>query len=171
MAAGEKWDAYDRFRNRLGFEITRGEPIPEGVRHLVVHMVYYNDLGQLLIQRRSETKDLAPGVWAFTGGSALAGENSAQACIRETEEEMGFSPDMSEAEMAVSYSRKDSLVDVYLIKTNVTIDELQLQQEEVAEAAWVDRQGFMEMISIPGKFWDFPYLSLLIRYLDEYIWA
>jgi len=167
----EKWDAYDRFRNKMGFEIVRGEPVPDGVRHLVVHMVYYNDKGQLLIQRRSETKDLAPGVWAFTGGSALAGESAHQACIRETEEEMGFTPDMSDAETVISYSRIDSIVDVFLIKTDLDLNELTLQPEEVAESAWVSREELLDLINTPGKFWEYPYMSLLLKYLNEFIWA
>ena len=86
----EKWDAYDRFRRKLGFELVRGEAIPDGARHLVAHMVFYNDNGEILLQRRSDNKDLAPGVWAFTGGSALAGEDTMAACIRESREEMGI---------------------------------------------------------------------------------
>ena len=163
----EKWDAYDKFGNKLGFELIRGEPIPEGARHLVVHMIYYNNRGEILLQRRSDAKDLAPGVWAFTGGSALAGETSYDACIRETEEEMGFKPDMTTAERIVSYSRKDSLVDVYLIKTDVGIDDLVLQTEEVAEAAWFNRSGFIELIGMTGKFWGYDYTDMALKYLTD----
>ena len=163
----EKWDAYDKFGKKLGFELIRGEAIPEGVRHLVVHMIYYNSRGEILLQRRSDTKDLAPGVWAFTGGSAIAGENSHDACIRETEEEMGFMPDMTAAERIVSYSRKDSIVDVYLIKTDVGIDELTLQPEEVAEAGWFNRDEFCELIGMNGKFWGYDYTDMVLKYLTE----
>ena len=163
----EKWDAYDKYRRKTGEMITRGEPIPAGFRHLVVHMIYYNEKGQILVQRRSETKDLAPGVWAFTGGSALAGEDSITACIRETVEEMGFEPDMSTAELIMSYSRKDSFTDVYLIKTDVEIDALVLQPEEVAEARWLTRSDFDKLLEENGKFWDYSYLKSVYKYLIE----
>ena len=163
----EKWDAYDRFRRKLGYEIVRGDPIPEGVRHLVVHMIYYNSKGEILLQRRSDYKDLAPGVWAFTGGSALAGEDSRAACIRETTEEMGFEPDMSTAELIMSYSRKDSFTDVYLIKTNIEINELVLQPDEVAEARWLNRADFENLLAENGKFWDYSYLKSVYKYLIE----
>jgi len=163
----EKWDAYDKYRRKTGEMITRGEIIPAGLRHLVVHMIYYNEKGQILVQRRSETKDLAPGVWAFTGGSALAGEDSRAACIRETTEEMGFEPDMSTAELIMSYSRKDSFTDVYLIKTNIKINELVLQLDEVAEARWLNRADFEKFLSENGKFWDYSYLKSVYKYLIE----
>jgi len=169
----EKWDAYDRFRNKLGYELVRGEKIPEGAKHIVAHMIFYNSKGQLLLQRRSETKELAPGVWAFAGGSALAGETTADACMRETQEEMGFIPDMSEAEIAVSYSRWDHIVDVYLIKTEVSVDELVLQEEEVAEARWFDRDEFLEIVKDESRFWQYGYMDMIIKYLDElpYVWG
>ena len=82
-AVGEKWDAYGPRREKLGYELLRGQILPRGVRHLVAHMLYYNGKGQVLLQRRSESRPLAPGLWALTGGSALAGETSWQDCIRE----------------------------------------------------------------------------------------
>lgn len=163
----EKWDAYDRFRRKLGFQIVRGEAIPEGVRHLVVHMIYYNSKGEILLQRRSKKKDLAPGVWAFTGGSAVAGEDSVTACIRETEEEMGFSPDMSCAEVILSYSRKDSFTDVYLIKADIDVSGLKLQMEEVDEAAWFGKTEFMKIVCDKDRFWQYSYLPTVIKYLTE----
>ena len=33
--AKELWDAYDRDGNPLGFDLVRGEPLPEGAYHLV----------------------------------------------------------------------------------------------------------------------------------------
>ena len=163
----EKWDAYDRFRRKLGYEIVRGEPIPAEVRHLVVHMIYYNSNGEILLQRRSEEKDLAPGVWAFTGGSALAGEDSLAACVRETVEEMGFSPDMSTAELILSYVRKDSFTDVYLIKADISIDQLTLQPEEVAEAGWFSKRDFEALICDKDRFWQYSYLPVVSKYITE----
>lgn len=163
----EKWDAYDRFRRKLDFEIVRGEPIPNGVRHLVAHMVFYNDKGEILLQRRSDTKDLAPGVWAFTGGSALAGEDTLAACVRESREEMGIEVDADSAERIISYSRNDSFVDVFLIKTDVTAERLILQPEEVAEARWFSRSEFFELIQRPDIFWGYDYTDILIKYLSQ----
>ena len=163
----EIWDAYDRFRRKTGDFIIRGDAIPAGIKHLVVHMIYYNGCGEILIQKRSAKKDLAPGVWAFTGGSALAGEDSREACFRETVEEMGFEPDMTEAELILSYARKDSFTDVYLIKADIDTNMLSLQDGEVDEARWVNKEAFEEILNTDGLFWKYSYLPVVRKYLVE----
>ena len=163
----EIWDAYDRFHRKTGEFIVRGEKIPEGARHLVVHMIYYNDKGEILIQKRSSKKELAPGVWAFTGGSALAGEDSLAACIRETREELGFEPDMSDAELILSFSRKDCFTDVYLIKTDINEAQLMLQESEVDEARWFNKSEFYDLLKENGAFWKYSYLPMVTEYLED----
>lgn len=163
----EKWDAYDRFRNKMGFELTRGEPLPEGVRHLVVIMIYWNSRGELLLQRRADTKKLWPGSWSFTGGSAVAGETSAQACVRETQEELGFTPDMSQAELIISYMTRDDFTDVYLIKADVEVEEMRLQPEEVSETRWLSKEEFCKFVSDSEKFGYYPCTDIAVRYINE----
>jgi mutator protein MutT len=168
----EYWDAYDRFRKPLGYRIRRGDPISKEARHLVVHMVYYNSRGEVLVQRRADDKELAPGLWAFTGGAATAGETSAVACVRETEEEMGFTPDMGEAELTFSYVKRDAIVDVYVIKADVEIEDMRLQKSEVAEARWLNRDELISLARDRERFWQYRYMDMLLRMLDEaeYIW-
>ena len=163
----EKWDAYDRFRNKIGFEITRGEPLPEGVRHLVVIMIYWNSRGELLIQRRSDTKKLWPGIWAFTGGSALSGETSAQACVRETEEELGFTPDMSQSELIISYMTREDFTDVYLIRADVETEEMKLQTEEVSETSWLSKEEFCNFVTQSRNFGYYPCTDMIVRYIND----
>ena len=163
----EIWDAYDRHGNKLDAKLIRGEPIPEGMYHLAVHAIFCNSKGQLLLQRRSDTKELAPGVWAFTGGSALTGEDSAAACIRETTEEMGFVPDMSDAECVFRLVREDNITDVFIIHTEVGINELVLQPEEVAEAKWFGKAEFLELIADQKRFWGYSYMDSLLDYLEK----
>lgn len=168
----EYWDAYDKFRRPLGYQIKRGDPIPAEARHLVVHMVFYNSKGEILVQRRADDKDLAPGMWAFTGGSAMAGENSAAACVRETREEMGFTPDMLEAELSISFVTRDAIVDVYVIKADVAIGDLRLQKTEVAQARWMGREELLLLARDRERFWQYRYMDMLVRMFDEaeYIW-
>ena len=162
----ELWDAYDRNRNKLDVKLVRGEPVPEGMYHLVIHAIYYDSNGRILLQRRSDTKELAPGVWAFTGGSALAGEDAEAACIRETREELGFVPDMKAGKCLFSLVRDDNITDVYLIQTEVGINKLTLQPEEVAEAKWFDKAEFLELISDEKRFWGYSYMVGLLEYFE-----
>ncbi|BCB96542.1 NUDIX hydrolase [Dissulfurispira thermophila] len=61
--------------------------------HKVVHILVFNDRGELLLQKRSMKKDVAPGKWdTSVGGHVPNGEDLITAAIRETEEELGITP-------------------------------------------------------------------------------
>jgi mutator protein MutT len=168
----EYWDAYDKFRRPLGYKIRRGDPIPAEARHLVVHMVYYNSKGEVLIQRRAETKAFGAGLWSITGGSATTGETSAEACVRETEEEMGFSPDMAEAALTLSFVTREAIVDMYVIKADIPAENLVLQEAEVAEAMWVGRAELETLARDENLFWPASYPEMILPMLDRggYVW-
>lgn len=60
----------------------------KGTYHLVVHVCVFNQKGEMLIQQRQPFKQGWPNLWDVTmGGSALAGETSQQAAMRELKEE------------------------------------------------------------------------------------
>jgi len=59
--------------------------------HRVVHVLVFNKKGDLLLQKRSLNKDVAPGKWdTSVGGHINPGENTLEAAKRETEEELGI---------------------------------------------------------------------------------
>ena len=59
--------------------------------HRVVHVLVFNDKAELLLQKRSMSKDVAPGRWdTSVGGHVNAGESLEDAVKRETEEELGI---------------------------------------------------------------------------------
>ena len=86
----EFWDIYDEERHKTGKLHKRGLPLAEGEYHLVIHVWVRNSNGDFLITRRSPGKNLFPGKWECTGGSALVGEDSEAAALRETLEETGI---------------------------------------------------------------------------------
>lgn len=163
----EKWDAYDVNRNKLDFLLTRGEKIPDGAYYISVHIVYYNSKGEILVQRRSDTKEVFPSLWAYTGGAAQAGETSLEACMREGEEEMGFPINPDDAELIISFRFMKSFNDVYLVKTDVGIEDVHVQESEVAEAAWLDRDSFLKLMKDPEKAYQHQFNELLFRILDN----
>ncbi|PJA81277.1 MAG: NUDIX hydrolase [Nitrospirae bacterium CG_4_9_14_3_um_filter_44_28] len=70
--------------------------------HRVVHVLVFNKKGALFLQKRSETKDVAPGKWdTSVGGHVSSGENLLEAAKREMEEELGISE--SSLEFLYSY--------------------------------------------------------------------
>lgn len=61
--------------------------------HKVVHILIFNDSGDLLLQKRSSNKDIQPDKWdTSVGGHMSPGENEISAAIRECREELGFEP-------------------------------------------------------------------------------
>ncbi|MEC4686267.1 MAG: NUDIX domain-containing protein [Nitrospirota bacterium] len=59
--------------------------------HRVVHVIVVNSSGDILLQRRSMNKDVAPGRWdTSVGGHVDAGETVEGALRREMEEELGI---------------------------------------------------------------------------------
>jgi isopentenyldiphosphate isomerase len=59
--------------------------------HAVVHVLVFNSMGMLLLQKRSESKDIQPGKWDTSiGGHLNSGETVADALHREAEEELGI---------------------------------------------------------------------------------
>lgn len=61
--------------------------------HPVVHLHIFDTSGRILLQRRSESKDIQPGKWdTAVGGHVDYGEDTATALRREVSEELGFVP-------------------------------------------------------------------------------
>lgn len=71
-------------------QATRSEVHARGLLHRAVHVFVVNRHGELLLQKRSRFKDVHPGVWdSSVAGHLDAGEDYADAALREMEEEMG----------------------------------------------------------------------------------
>lgn len=85
----ELWDACDREGNLLGFDLVRGEPVPEGAWHLVVEVFPVTQDGRVLVTKRHPDKHWG-GYWEYTGGAVVKGETPLQAAFRELREETGI---------------------------------------------------------------------------------
>jgi len=60
--------------------------------HRAVHVLVFNDRGELLLQLRTKTKDIQPGKWdTSVGGHLDPGEDYLSAAVREMAEELGIS--------------------------------------------------------------------------------
>lgn len=90
MQADELYDIVDEVGRVIGQATRRechGNP---SLIHRVVHIFVFNSAGDLLLQKRSVNKDIQPGKWdTSVGGHVDAGEEYAEAAVRELEEELG----------------------------------------------------------------------------------
>lgn len=142
----EKWDLYTCDRQLTGLEHTRGEKIPQGYYHLVVHVWIRNSKGQYLISQRSADRKKLPLMWETTGGSVLKGENSLTGAIREAREEVGveLSPEngrmiYSVAGRVVDGLKFTDIVDVWLFGYDGPASLENATTNEVAQVAWMDK--------------------------------
>ena len=143
----EKWDIIDEHGNLSGRTVLRGNVrLKPGEYHLVVHIWVVSSDGKILIQRRSDTKKLMPGEWAATGGAAISGEDSFTAAQRELFEELGIVSDRNTLKKALRLKRRNSLLDIWFIKSDVETSKLKLQESEVAEAKWVTAEELKVMV-------------------------
>ncbi len=85
----ELWDLYDVERTPLHKTVERDKQEGCEAYHIIVFIAVKNKDGRYLITRRAPEKS-APGMWEFTGGSAIAGEDSERAALRECFEETGI---------------------------------------------------------------------------------
>ena len=130
--AGELWDVYDKDRNLTGRTHVRGDDLLPEDYHLVVHVWIRNSRGQFLMTRRSPNKGY-PLLWEATGGSALAGDVSLTAAIREVKEETGLILQPGNGRIALQYSGTDHHVDVWLFEQDVDLEKVTLQEGETCD--------------------------------------
>ncbi|MDC9729867.1 MAG: NUDIX domain-containing protein [Methyloprofundus sp.] len=72
----------------------RNEVHKLGLRHRAVHILLFNDAGQLFLQKRALSKDVNAGLWdTSAAGHVDAGEDYATCAHRETIEELGVCVD------------------------------------------------------------------------------
>lgn len=96
----EFWDIYDKDRKLTGRTVERGKPMGRDEYHIVVNVWIRNSKGQWLISKRTANKHF-PLLWEPTGGSAVAGESSFDAALRETREELGVELDPEKGEFSL----------------------------------------------------------------------
>lgn len=138
----EFWDLYTENRERTGEIQIRGEQIPDGAFHLVVHVWIKNSKGEYLISRRSAARQSFPLMYECVGGSVLQGEDSLHGAIRETEEEVGVRLHAENGKLLFSEVRRhfQDILDVCLFSYNGEIDLSRATTDEVSESGWRTRE-------------------------------
>lgn len=161
--AQELWDVLDEHRQPTGRKHPRGVPLPAGDYHLVVLVLLQNDKGELLITRRAPTKGY-PNMWEVTGGSALAGDDSRQAALREMREETGIELDPAAGRIVATEQWSDSFCDVWLFSQNFDVSAVTLQEGETTAAMAASLEQILQM-EREGEF--VPFTPALRRLIEQ----
>lgn len=143
----EIWDLYDSERRPTGEFMRRGLNIPTGYYHIIVNSWIRNSAGEYLMSLRHPSKKLFGGKWECTGGCVLAGEDSLQGAVREAGEELGLTLDPDDGKLIYTKKREQwqDFYDAYLFHSDVAIDDLHLQDVEVADARWMSLDEIASM--------------------------
>lgn len=164
----EEFDLYNWDRSPTGETWLRGQPLPQGRYHMVVHICIFNQKGELLIQQRHPNKAGYPNFWDLSaGGSALKGETSWMAAKRETAEELGLKLELDHVRPIMTLNFEDGFDDLYAVQITSELDlsRLHLQPEEVQAVQWASREQIQKMLC-SGKF--VPYYPSMIDLLFEH---
>lgn len=159
----ELWNLYDQDGNITADILKRGDTMPRGRFHLVVHIWLYDYSHRYLIQKRSTRLTWQPGIWAATGGSAVLGENSRQAIIRESKEELNLDLSTNTGLKKVNRLRREThFLDVWKAPINSLITENFQPTAEVEAVAFKSISEISQMVEA-GLFFPYPddYFSLI----------
>lgn len=148
----ELWDLYTKDRKLTGETQIRGEKIPDDRYHLVVHIWIKNNKNQFLISKRADNLSRFPSMWECPSGSALKGENSLQAAIREAKEEVGIDLSHKKGTLVFSKVRKgdnirsfNDILDVWLFEYDGEINLNNATTQEVSEALWLNLEEIQNL--------------------------
>jgi len=139
MSSVEYWDLFNRNRVWVRNHHKRGDRIPDGLYHIVVHSWVMDYYGNFLISQRQKgrTDEL---MWERTGGSVLEGEASIEGAKREVREELGI--DLAEIQpVLIKSERRDKYSDffdawLFVVDREKTI--CKIDNVEVRDFKWGD---------------------------------
>ncbi|MBR2895771.1 MAG: NUDIX domain-containing protein [Oscillospiraceae bacterium] len=160
-SADELWDIYDENRNLTGKLQRRGDALEDGVYHLVVHVWMRNSKGEFLLTKRSPNKGF-PNLWETTGGSALAGDDSLTAALREVKEETGLELNPECGRCAITYRRENYFCDVWLFHQDFCLDDVILLEGETCDKMYADEETIRKLHTA-GKFMPYSYLEQILE--------
>ena len=166
----EIWDVLDEHGNKTGHYAERGRKMANGDYHLVVHVWKHNGKGEWLIDRRSPNKDGWSGWWETTGGSALAGDDSLTAALRETKEELGLELDPTKGTMFCRISKLGNdghtwFQDAWVFEHDCLLGDVRFQEGETCDVMWATVDKIRKMMA-EGIFPDnevYPYFDAMVE--------
>ena len=148
----ELWDLYNEQRELTGRDHVRGEEVPQGFYHLVVHIWIRNSKGEYLISQRSADRPAYPLMWECVGGSVTKGEDSLTGALRETKEEVGLTLSPEDGKLVYSVVGRvvngvkfRDIVDVWLFDYDGPVSLEQATTKEVAQTVWMTKKQIQEL--------------------------
>ncbi len=120
----------------------RGEVHRLGLRHRAVHVLVFNQAGEVFLQQRSMKKDTHPGAWdSSSSGHLDRGEDYDTCAVREVGEEIGLilpQPPVRLFKIAACEATGQEFVWVYRAESE---GPFVLHPEEIQAGGWFAREA------------------------------
>lgn len=132
----------------------------EGDYHLVVHVWLLNSRGEFLLTKRAPNKGF-PNLWESPGGSALAGDDSLRAALREVREETGLQPDPACGQCVLRLQGGEAFLDIWLFRQDFRLEDVVLQEGETCDRMYASPARIRELCR-ERRFVPYDYLPQLL---------
>lgn len=140
-----------------GETISKKEAHKKGIWHGAIHVwIISTDRKKILLQKRCSQKRLFPNMWDISvGGHITTGEEPLNSVKRELKEELGLSfndyeyiyVDTIKEMFKYDDIFSNEFVYIYKVFSDVSIDSITLQKEEVSDIAWFNKKEFNNLIN------------------------
>ena len=156
----EIFDVVNEWDEVIGQQ-TRSEVHRMGLRHRAIHLLVYNSIGELFLQKRSIKKDCFPDTWDSSASGHLdSGEDYDSCIIREPMEELGLKlkqPPERLFKIDACVETGQEFVWVYKLFHE---GPFQLDPEEISDGGWFSMRQIDDWIAASPK--DFAPAFVLI---------
>lgn len=121
------------------------EVYQQRLNHRIVHVLIFNEKGEVFLQQRSAKKTFCPGHWVTSaGGHVQKGESYEEAALRELQEELGVRTELTKIdESPYDHYKMRKFLEVYRGLWN---GEFSLNEDEVAGGRWFAVNEVKEMV-------------------------
>jgi len=154
----EYFDVYNQAGEKLNKKVPRGQTLAKDEYYKVVHLWIKNKHNQYLIQQRNKSTDRHPYQWAPTAGAVQAGETPLQAVVREAKEEIDLDIESSQLHHVKTWIQSNHMgniiLDVYYLETDISLENLSLDLNEVRQVKYASLKDIEEMTKV-RQFWNY----------------
>ena len=153
-------DVLDENGIKTGEILTRKEVHKRGLWHRIIVVAIINEKNEILIQQRSNNKDINPGMWDISvTGHLSAGQDSLTAAAREISEEvsvsLGYTVEVRDFRFMFSYRKEENIseehydrqfYDFFILRqSGLTTDNIRFQTSEVQAIKFVNISELTKM--------------------------
>jgi mevalonate kinase len=134
----------DKNDNILGYKTRYECHHDKSLIHRTVGVLIFNKNGQLLLQKRSKTKDMDPGVWAISSAGHVTKNQSYEVAVyRELKEELGIKTALSPVVKFLSETPQET--EMAMLFKGIAEGPFDFDQDEISEVRFVNTNEIRPM--------------------------